>query len=70
MWGDIDNTIIKAVKQLVIDPGLVPADKKFFRPQHYTARPIFSQVLVDTILQAGFTGVQFIPISDVKGRLR
>ena len=69
-WGDIDNTIIKGVKQLVIDKALVPEDKRYFRPRYYTARPIVSKVLADAILQAGFTGVQFMPISEIKGRLR
>ena len=69
-WGDIDKTLIKGVKQLVIDPALVPEDKQFFRPQHYTARPLVTKALADAILQAGFTGVQFTPISDVKGRFR
>ena len=69
-WDDIDDSIIASVNRLVIDGTKLPDDKKYFRPAHYAARPIVAKALVDVILKEGFTGVQFLPVSEIKGYLR
>ncbi len=69
-WDDIDDTVVASVKKLVIDGVKVPEDKKYFRPKNYIARPIVAKALVDAIVNEGFTGVQFLPVSEISGYLR
>ena len=69
-WDDIDDTVVASVKHLVIDKSKVIANRLFFRPKNYLARPIVAKALVDELLKEGFTGVQFLPVSEVSGYLR
>jgi hypothetical protein len=69
-WDDIDDTVVASVKHLVIDASKLPEDKHFFRPKNYIARPLVTKTLADAILKEGFTGVQFLPISEITGYLR
>lgn len=69
-WSAIDDTVMKSVKRLVIDKSQLPEDKAYFRPRYYTARPIVTKALADAVLKEGLTGVQFLPVSEVSGRLR
>ncbi|PCJ19749.1 MAG: hypothetical protein COB04_05425 [Gammaproteobacteria bacterium] len=69
-WDDIDDTVVASVKALVIDGAKLPEDKRYFRPKHYIARPMVTKALADAIISAGFTGVQFLPASEISGSLR
>ncbi|PHR30047.1 MAG: hypothetical protein COA38_11000 [Fluviicola sp.] len=69
-WDDIDENVVASVKQLMIDGAKLPVNKEFFRPKNYIARPIVAKGLVTAILSEGFTGIQFLPVSEISGYLR
>jgi hypothetical protein len=68
-WSAIDDTILKKVKQFVLIDDKIPDTKRYFRPKFYTGRPLIEAGLAQSILDAGFTGVQFLPLSEISGRI-
>ncbi len=68
-WSAIDETLFTKVKKLVIDKNKVPEGKAYFRPLHYPGRPVVTRELAESVIQAGFSGVQFLPASSITGRI-
>lgn len=66
-WNALDDTAMIKVKNLTIDPTLVPEDVPLFRLVHVTDVIGVRRDLAEAMEAGGFTGLSFTDFADYRG---
>jgi hypothetical protein len=65
-WGEVDETSIDEVRQLVIDETRVDPGRQLFRPKQFHQVILARRTLAEAIDAAGFTGIRWIELDKFK----
>lgn len=66
-WNDINPKLIDVCNSLVLDTEKIPESANIFRPAHWAYNILVREEFANSLLDAGFDGVEFRPTEGFTG---